>query len=99
MKTSHAGMGISGSDWNVFMRHAAATLDHFGVPAREKDEVLAFFTSLRGEIVEQRYRSRLHEARFGSTPRERGGDRRGKPRTLSLDAKACLGDRKEGRES
>jgi hemoglobin len=53
MKTSHAGMGISGSDWDVFMRHATATLDHFGVPAREKDEVLAFFTSLRAEIVEQ----------------------------------------------
>lgn len=52
MRTSHAGMRISASDWDVFMRHSAATLDHFGVPAREKDEVLAFFTSLRDEIVE-----------------------------------------------
>ena len=53
MKTSHAGMGISESDWNVFMRHGAATLDHLEVPARETEEVLAFLTSLKGEIVEK----------------------------------------------
>ncbi len=53
MKISHAGMGISENDWGVFMRHAGATLDHFGVPAREREEVLAFFTSLKGEIVEK----------------------------------------------
>jgi hypothetical protein len=35
------------------MRHAAATLDHLEVPARAADEVLAFFTSLKGEIVEK----------------------------------------------
>ena len=52
MKTSHDGMRISASDWEVFMRHATATLDHFEVPVREKDEVLAFFASLRGEIVQ-----------------------------------------------
>jgi hemoglobin len=52
MKTSHAGMGITASDWDVFMRHAAATLDHFQVPEREKGEVLAFFTSLRADVVE-----------------------------------------------
>jgi hemoglobin len=53
MKISHAGMGISENDWGVFMRHAGATLDHFGVPAREREEVLGFFTSLKGEIVEK----------------------------------------------
>ena len=53
MKTSHAGMGISESDWNVFMRHGAATLDHLEVPVRETGEVLAFLTSLKGEIVEK----------------------------------------------
>jgi hemoglobin len=52
MKTSHVGMRIDGSDWQVFMHHAAATLDHFAVPQREKDEVLAFFAGLRGDIVE-----------------------------------------------
>jgi hemoglobin len=52
MRTSHAGMRIGEADWGAFMRHSAATLDHFDVPAREKDEVLAFFASLRGEIVD-----------------------------------------------
>jgi hemoglobin len=53
MRTSHAGMRISEGDWQVFMRHSRATLEHFGVPERETGEVLAFFASLRGEIVEQ----------------------------------------------
>jgi hemoglobin len=53
MKTSHAGMRIDAGDWDAFMRHAAATLDHFGVPTQEKDEVLAFFAGLEAEIVER----------------------------------------------
>ena len=52
MTLSHEGMHIDESDWEAFMRHAAATLDHFGVPPREKDEVLAFFAGLREDIVE-----------------------------------------------
>jgi len=52
MKTSHAGMRISEHDWAVFMQHTAATLDHFEVPARERDEVLSFVTSLKTDIVE-----------------------------------------------
>jgi hemoglobin len=51
MQTSHKGLGISASDWEIFMRHAAATLEKFAVPAPERDEVLTFFTSLRGDIV------------------------------------------------
>ena len=53
MRTSHAGMGIDAADWDAFMRHAAATLDHFGLPAQEKEEVLAFFAGLKGEVVER----------------------------------------------
>lgn len=53
MKTSHVGMHIDERDWEAFMRHAAATLDHFGVPGRERDDVLAFFASLKAEIVER----------------------------------------------
>jgi hemoglobin len=53
MRTSHAGMAINESDWEAFMRHATLTLDHFQVPAKEKDEVLAFFTGLKGDIVEK----------------------------------------------
>jgi hemoglobin len=52
MKVSHEGMRIDEGDWETFMRHAAATLDYFAVPQREKDEVLTFFVSLKGEIVE-----------------------------------------------
>lgn len=52
MKVSHEGMHIDEGDWDAFMRHAAATLDHFAVPPRETDEVLAFFAGLRGDIVE-----------------------------------------------
>jgi hemoglobin len=52
MKTSHVGMHIDEQDWEAFMRHAAATLDHFAVADEEKAEVLAFFTSLKDEVVE-----------------------------------------------
>ena len=52
MKTSHEGMHIDERDWEGFMRHSAATLDHFGVSDREKDDVLAFFSSLKAEVVE-----------------------------------------------
>jgi len=51
MKDSHDGMYIDEADWAVFMRHAAATLERFDVPERETAEVLAFFASLRSEIV------------------------------------------------
>ncbi len=53
MKTSHVGMHINESEWEAFMRHAAATLDHFGVSAREKEEVLAFFADLRAGVVDR----------------------------------------------
>lgn len=52
MKSSHDGMHIDERDWETFMRHAAATLDHFGVPTREKEEVLGFFAGLKTEVVE-----------------------------------------------
>jgi hemoglobin len=52
MKTSHVGMHVDASDWEAFMRHAAATLDHLAVADREQAEVLAFFASLRDEVVE-----------------------------------------------
>ena len=52
MKTSHVGMHIVASDWEAFMRHAAATLDHLAVEDREKAEVLAFFASLKDDVVE-----------------------------------------------
>jgi hemoglobin len=36
MRLSHRGMGISESDWNVFLGHAGATLAKFKVPEAEQ---------------------------------------------------------------
>jgi hemoglobin len=52
MTTSHKGMGISARDWDVFIGHLHATLNKFGVPARERGEVVGFVESLKGNIVE-----------------------------------------------
>jgi hemoglobin len=53
MKTSHKGLGVSASDWEVFMRHASGVLEKFAVPVPERDEVLAFLTGLQGDVVER----------------------------------------------
>jgi len=53
MRTSHDGLGISESEWQVLMRHAIASLDRFEVPEKEKGEVLSFLDSLKGDIVEK----------------------------------------------
>ena len=53
MKTSHAGLGITESNWNASAKELVATLDKFNVPAKEKDEVLAAVTSLKKDIVEK----------------------------------------------
>ena len=52
MKTSHDGLGITETEWNIFVQHAVDTLDSLGVAEREKNEVLAAAGSLRGDIVE-----------------------------------------------
>ncbi len=52
MKTSHAGMGISRSDWEVFLSHTRAMLNQFGVGERERDEVLGFLDTLEADIIE-----------------------------------------------
>jgi hemoglobin len=53
MKKAHAGMRISDVDWTIFMEHSAATLAHFEVPPREREDVLGFFSSLKGDVVEE----------------------------------------------
>jgi hemoglobin len=52
MKTSHEGLGISESDWDVFAKHAVASLEDLGVPRKEKDDVLTLAASLKADIVE-----------------------------------------------
>ena len=51
MKTSHTGLQITEDDWKAGGEALVATLDKFKVPQKEKDEVVAFVMSLRGDIV------------------------------------------------
>ena len=53
MKLSHKGMGISESDWSIFLGHAGDTLVSLSVPAQECDDVVAFVLSLKDDMVEQ----------------------------------------------
>jgi len=51
-KTSHRGMGISDSDWDIFIAHLNDTLDVFQVPQQERSDLLGFIDSTRADIVE-----------------------------------------------
>jgi len=53
MKTSHKGLGITEAQWDASAKHLVETLDKFKVPAKEKDEVLAFVSTLKKDIVEK----------------------------------------------
>ena len=53
MKTSHVGLNISERDWEIFVAHTVATLEHFEVPEQEKQEFLDCAGSLKGDIVEE----------------------------------------------
>ncbi len=51
MKTSHLGLKISESDYDIMLSHCVATLGHFGVAEKEKNDVCSFLDGLRSEIV------------------------------------------------
>jgi len=51
-KTSHKGMGISESDWGIFVGHLNATLDNFQLPKQERSDVIEFIESTKADIVE-----------------------------------------------
>ena len=53
MKTTHAGLGITEDDWNAAAAHLVESLDKFKVPKAEKDDLLAFVTTLKKDIVEK----------------------------------------------
>lgn len=53
MKASHAGLGITGAEWQAAVNHLVASLDKFKVPMKEKDELLAIASSLKPDIVEK----------------------------------------------
>jgi hemoglobin len=52
MKLTHEGMGVSESDWSIFISHVADALDHLSVADPERGDVLGFIESLKGDIVE-----------------------------------------------
>ena len=54
MKTAHQGMGITEDDWNAAVKDLVATLDHFKVPEKEKNELLGAVSSFKNDIVEQK---------------------------------------------
>jgi hemoglobin len=53
MKSSHAGLGISESDWQLTVNHFVGTLEKFKVPEQEKGELLAIASGLKSDIVEK----------------------------------------------
>ena len=52
MKLSHKGMNISENDWEAFFGHAGAAMEALSVPQQECDDVVAFVSSLKEDIVE-----------------------------------------------
>lgn len=54
LKTSHTGLGILESDWELAVKHLVATLDKFKVPEKETGELLAIASSLKADIVEKK---------------------------------------------
>jgi hemoglobin len=51
-KTSHKGMGITQSDWDIFINHLKTTLTRFEVSESEQTDVLNFIESTKTDIVE-----------------------------------------------
>ncbi len=52
MKTSHDGLGITDSDWEVTVNILVGILDEFKVPEPEKKELLGILSGLKPSIVE-----------------------------------------------
>lgn len=51
MKDSHGHLRITAGEWEAFLDDFQATLDRFGVPQAERDELFAIVQSTRGDIV------------------------------------------------
>ncbi len=54
MKSAHAGMGISGADFDALVEDLVGALDKFKVGAREKDQLLGALGPMKGDIVERK---------------------------------------------
>jgi hemoglobin len=51
MRDSHAHLAITQREWEAFLDDFGQTLDKFGVPKLEKQELFAIVESTRGDIV------------------------------------------------
>ena len=51
MKTAHAGLGITETEWDANIEHTVAALRKNGVGEREQAEFLELFTRYKSDIV------------------------------------------------
>jgi len=51
MKTSHAGLEITESEWEANMQYIVRALDEHKIPAREKAEFVELFERYKADIV------------------------------------------------
>jgi len=51
LEEAHRDLKISPAEFDEVAAELARSLDHFGVPAREKDEVLAAFAAHKDEVT------------------------------------------------
>jgi hemoglobin len=54
MRDSHAGLGITEAEWDAAAKHLVASLDKFKVGEQEQKDLLAFVSSLKGDIVDKK---------------------------------------------
>ena len=52
MKDAHAGMAVTSGEFNALVEDLVATLNHFKVGSKEKDELLGALGPMKGDIVE-----------------------------------------------
>lgn len=52
MKEAHRDMKVTEGEFNALVEDLVAALNHFNVPQREQDELLAALGSMKGDIVE-----------------------------------------------
>jgi hemoglobin len=52
MRPAHDGMGVTGGEFDALVEDLVATLDEFGVPKAEQDELLGLLGPMREDIVE-----------------------------------------------
>jgi hemoglobin len=52
LEEAHRNLHITSDEFDEVAAELARSLDHFGVPAQEKDEVLAAFAAHKAEVIE-----------------------------------------------